>query len=145
MPAWHAYRAGLRQKGYFKVAFCFACVGNPFNPFSCSRGNLPRALKSVCNLQRLYTSRVHNAFWDRAEVAGGLKCRFAAGIQGNIPGSQQYKELMQQGLQAFGQSAAYRRAAAAARGPACRIEAALQSCSFSAPGDELKLVEVAVL
>ncbi len=26
MPAWHAYRAGLRQKGYFKVAFCFACV-----------------------------------------------------------------------------------------------------------------------
>ena len=26
MPAWHAYRAGLRQKGYFKVAFCFAFV-----------------------------------------------------------------------------------------------------------------------
>ena len=52
---------------------------------------------------------------------------------------------MQQALQAFSQSAAYRRAAATARGPASRIEAALQSCPFSAPEDERKLVEVAVL
>ena len=69
MPAWHAYRAGLRQKGYFKVAFCFACV--LAEPLQLLPGQFPRALRSVCNLQHLYTSRVHNAFWDRAEVAGG--------------------------------------------------------------------------
>ncbi|CAK0783621.1 hypothetical protein CVIRNUC_006820 [Coccomyxa viridis] len=78
MPAWHAYRAGLRQKGYFK---------------------------------------------------------------GNIPGSQQFKGLMQQALQAFTQSAAYRRAAAAARGPASRIDAVLQSAPLSTPEDERTLVE----
>ena len=26
MPAWHAYRAALKQKGYFKVASRFICV-----------------------------------------------------------------------------------------------------------------------
>lgn len=51
---------------------------------------------------------------------------------------------MQQAMQAFAQSAAYRQAAAAARGPASRIEAALQSCPLSTPEDERKLVEVAL-
>ena len=52
---------------------------------------------------------------------------------------------MQQALQVFTQSAAYRRAAAAARGPASRIDAVLQSAPLSTPEDERKLVEVAVL
>ena len=51
---------------------------------------------------------------------------------------------MQQALQAFAQSAAFRQAAAAARGLASRIKAALQSFPLSTPEDEQKLVEVAI-
>ena len=65
-----------------------------------------------------------------------------AWLQENIPGSQQYKELTQQALQSFMQSAAYGQAAAAARGPASKIDAALQRVSIKSPEDQRMLEEV---
>ena len=63
-------------------------------------------------------------------------------MQGNIPGSQRHKELLQQALQTFKRSAAYRQAMAAATGPASRIDAALQSTSIESPEDQHTLEEV---
>jgi len=68
--------------------------------------------------------------------------RCSAWLQENIPGSQRYTELLQQALQSFMQSAAYRQAAATARGPASRIDAALQRVSVESPEDQRKLEEV---
>lgn len=49
---------------------------------------------------------------------------------------------MQQALSSFTQGAAYRQAAAAARGPASRIDAALQSLPLESPEDEKTLEQV---
>ena len=63
-------------------------------------------------------------------------------LQENIPGSQQYKQLLQQALQAFVQSPAYRQAVAAAQGPASRIDTALQSHPIQSAEEQHKLEEV---
>ncbi len=47
-------------------------------------------------------------------------------FRGNIPGSAQYKELLAEAVQAFGQSKAYRQSANAAAGPGEAIASILQ-------------------
>ena len=62
MPAWHAYRAGLKQKGYFKVALSFIYL--LAECLQLLPVHVLKSTHSVFTLQPFIKSRVHHASWD---------------------------------------------------------------------------------